>query len=398
VKQVPFVVGSLTLWLVLVPAVVRGQETVRDAARTLFSGSVTATEIDAVATVFALQISTVPVGTSSGGFTYRFNRQTGALELKTQSFGPLFAERASTLGSQGTFSLGVNAQATRFVSFEGRNLRNGDLRSRIAAGNEILDVHRFTFNVGTQTTVLSASLAADDNIDVGVIVPLVRTSLNGTMTALLPTGQRTEIADASGSSVGDIVARGKWNFLDRPRYGLAAMLEIVLPTGSEEQLASTGHLRVRPVFVASAESGGFSPHANLGVTFGGDGVRVRDDGVFFPVIEQAEPGYEVNYAVGADVTPTGPLTLFADIIGRSLQSVARFEGGQRLRHVPEFGTTLAIEGFVAREGTLHVRLGAIGGRTIVFGRGLLSAAVLFPLNDEGLQPGLTPVVGFDYTF
>jgi hypothetical protein len=172
---------------------------------------------------------------------------------------------------------------------------------------------------------------------------------------------------------------------------------VIVPTGSEEQLASTGHLRVRPMFVASAQTGSFSPHVNVGFTVGGDGVRIRDNAPFFPVVEQAEAGSEFNYTLGADVSPTGPLTLFADLIGRSLRSVARFDSGQRLLPLPPFGT-IAVDGFVAREGTLNTRLGAVGARTMVLGKGLISAALLFPLNDGGLKPGLTPVVGFEFTF
>ena len=86
--------------------------------------------------------------------------------------------------------------------------------------------------------------------------------------------QREErTVDTAQTGLGDVVLRGKWNFLERPRGGLAAVLDVFVPTGSEERLASTGHLRIRPQFVASAESGGFSPHVNIGYTFGGAGVR-----------------------------------------------------------------------------------------------------------------------------
>lgn len=394
--RVIFRVAILSMSLVLLPAWTSAQNTVRDAARTLFGGTITSNDIDAVATVLAMQTAIFPIGTSSGGFTYRLTA-AGTPELNTCGFGPLFAERALTLGSQGSIALGISAQATRFESFEGRRLRNGELRSRVAAGTEILDFHRFTFDLSTQTTTLSAYYAADDRADVGIIVPIVRTSLAGTVsTAVLPPF-RTEIVDAAATSLGDVIVRGKWNFKRWGRNGLAALMEISMPTGSEEQLAGIGHWRFRPMFVASAETEAFSPHASIGFTFGGGGVQIRDNAPFFPLIEQAEPGNEINYALGADVSPAGPLTLFADVIGRSMRSVARFDSGRRLLPVPGFGE-IPIEGFVAREGTLDIRLGAVGARTMVLGRGLISAAVLFPLNTGGLRPGLTPVVGFDFTF
>jgi hypothetical protein len=174
-------------------------------------------------------------------------------------------------------------------------------------------------------------------------------------------------------------------------------MDIFVPTGSEARLASTGRLRVRPQLIASADTGTFSPHLNIGYTFGGRGVRVQDDGVFLPTVESAGASDEFNYALGADVSAHPSLTVFADLVGRSFRSVVRFEGGQRLFDVPGLGP-VPVEGFVAREGTLDTRLGAIGAKALVLKSGLVSAALLFPLNDGGLKAGVTPVVSFEYTF
>ena len=68
-----------------------GPQSVREAAKTLLGAGFTESEIDSVATSLALQIATFPVGTSSGGFTFKFDRRTGAFVRRTESFGPLFA-------------------------------------------------------------------------------------------------------------------------------------------------------------------------------------------------------------------------------------------------------------------------------------------------------------------
>ena len=39
-----------------------------------------------------------------------------------------------------------------------------------------------------------------------------------------------------------------------------------------------------------------------------------------------------------------------------------------------------------------------GGSLILFPTLLLTGSVLFPLNDNGLKPGVTPVIGIDYGF
>jgi hypothetical protein len=376
-----------------------GQQSVREAAKTLLGGGFSDPEIDAVATILALQIATFPVGTSSGGFTFRFNDPTGAFVRRSPSFGPLFAERASTLGEEGRFTLGVSSQSTRFVSFEGHRLRNGALRSRIVFDGQSVDVDRFTFDVSTQTTSIAANVAVGETVDIGLIVPIVRTSLTGTASSLdFASLRRVErVVEAAGTGLGDIVLRGKWNFLDRQKSGLAGLLEVILPTGAEERLAGTGRVRIRPVFIASAEIGSFSPRVNLGYTFGGEGARIRPGGEFLPVIEGANAGDEFNYTLGGDVSPTQTVTVFADLVGRSLRDVARFDSGQRLIAMPGIGP-IPIETFVARTGTLHTRLAAIGAKVTILQSGLLSFGLLFPLNEGGLRPGLTPVVGLEYTF
>src|SRR4029079_10757007 len=42
------------------------------------------------------QLPTFPLGSSSGGFTYRFDAAIGAAKRSSETFGPVFAERALT--------------------------------------------------------------------------------------------------------------------------------------------------------------------------------------------------------------------------------------------------------------------------------------------------------------
>src|SRR5688572_24019518 len=45
-----------------------------------------------------VDLATLPVGTSSSAFTYRFNPSLGTLERLAQSFGPFLVDRALTTG------------------------------------------------------------------------------------------------------------------------------------------------------------------------------------------------------------------------------------------------------------------------------------------------------------
>ena len=67
-------------------------------------------------------LATFPVGSSSGGFTFTFNPTLGTFSRSSDSFGPLFAERALTIG-RNRGSLGIGFQRSTYDTFEGKNLR-----------------------------------------------------------------------------------------------------------------------------------------------------------------------------------------------------------------------------------------------------------------------------------
>src|SRR5688572_2073524 len=116
-----FVLCAVGMPAVLLPATAHAQASAREAAERLL-GPAFREEIDAVATVVALQIATFPIGTSSGGFLLKPQEGTGQPVNARDSFGPAFAERAPTLGKPRVFAVGVNIQSTRYVSFEGLRL------------------------------------------------------------------------------------------------------------------------------------------------------------------------------------------------------------------------------------------------------------------------------------
>src|SRR6185436_14615663 len=75
----------------------------------------------------ATQFSTFPLGSSSGGMTYVFDESVGTFRRGSMSFGPLFAERALTIGRR-KLNAGFNYQRTSYKAFEGQNLDNGSIK------------------------------------------------------------------------------------------------------------------------------------------------------------------------------------------------------------------------------------------------------------------------------
>jgi hypothetical protein len=60
--------------------------------------------------------------------------------------------------------------------------------------------------------------------------------------------------------------------------------------------------------------------------------------------------------------------------------------------------TTTIDSIAFESGTLNSILGTAGVKVNPWRNLLISAHVLFPLNDAGLRSKVSPVVGFDYAF
>ena len=74
-----------------------------------------------------LGLTTFPLPSSSGGFAYTTDPATGEIRLATATFGPVYAERALTIGKK-RFDFGLAFQPTSFDSFETAELGNGSMR------------------------------------------------------------------------------------------------------------------------------------------------------------------------------------------------------------------------------------------------------------------------------
>ena len=63
--------------------------------------------VQQVSQQIASQVSNAPLGSSSAGFTYRYDGTLGTFTRSTSTFGPAFAERAQTAG-KGRIAFGMN--------------------------------------------------------------------------------------------------------------------------------------------------------------------------------------------------------------------------------------------------------------------------------------------------
>jgi hypothetical protein len=397
------------------------------------------------------QLSTFPVGTSSGGFTYTLDSSTGAFTARSDSFGPSFAERPFTIG-RGKVSAGFQYQHVKYNSFEGAKLDAGEIiflmphNDCCPAGVGIttqvgdstppfegdLIEARLNFDLKTDTTVAFANFGVSNNVDIGVAVPFVRNDLRvggrftiiRLATAATPivhswdgagaTVKDVPLTGGSASGIGDILVRGKVAFVPGV---LAAEVGFRLPTGDEADLLGTGGMQTRVMLIAGSTSGSFAPHVNIGYVFS-HGSLDRD--LFAVQAPPNEPGSaaiaglqpttidltrpdEFTYTGGFDWAASSRVTIAADVIGRTMREATRFEtSNSTFSYRTVAGAPLATETRpqlnLASGGNLNLLLGAVGAKVNVATNLLLTANVLFPLSDTGLRSGVTPVVGLDYAF
>jgi hypothetical protein len=396
------------------------------------------------------QLSTFPFGSSSGGFTYTFDPSLGTFSRTSESFGPLFAERALTIGRE-RGSLGVAYQRSTYDTFEGKNLRGREINfyiqhtdccGKVQNGVQVPDgtllnpafegdiiEAALSLDLTTDTMVFSATYGLTDHFDLGVAVPLVAVNMEASIRARIqrvatsanPTihvfagdnpDEHTFALAGHVAALGDIMVRAKYNFLTRRGGGLAAAVDVRTPTGDESNLLGTGALQTKLYGIASIGFGKLSPHLNAGYTRSSPG---------------ALPGVslknEWNYTAGFDLAVSPRLTLVADVLGRSIRDQGRLIEADRVFDYVEAGpagtggtgggggggggssstTTRVVLHTTRREfrlepGNLNLAVGNTGVRFNPFGKMLVSANLLFALTEAGLRDRVTPVISLDYVF
>ena len=393
-------------------------------------------------------LSTYPIGSPGGGFTYVFDPALGTLTRSSDSFGPSFAERALTTG-RGKVSVGFGYQHATYDTFEGLNLRqrevvfyvpHTDCCSRGAAAEETPDGSRLTppfegdlveaklrLELVSDTSTIFATYGITDRLDIGVAVPFVRVEMHASVLATierLATATEPEIHAFEGddpdvhqytlggtaAGLGDIVLRAKYR-IPAGGLGVAAAVETRVPTGDETNLLGTGGVQTKLIGVVSYDRGPLSPHLNVGYTFSSQGA-----------LPEATLDDEVFATAGADLAVTPRITMSFDVLARTLLDAGRmrltektFEfassgsgtgggggggGGGGRPTEPASIETLSVTRteleFVP--GNLQLYLGAAGLRFNPWRTIVVSANLLFPFTTAGLRDRVTPTLGIDYVF
>jgi hypothetical protein len=361
-------------------------------------------------------VSNVPLSATSGGTTFRFE---GGTPVKTsESPGPIFGERAQTLG-RGRLLVGANLSSLHFTSLRGTDLRNVLLNFTHAnvdfAGcdtvfggdcskmgiplleNDVMQF-RLSLDLGLQVTSFFVTYGLTDRVDVGVVLPVVFASFHGESQAqVIPFGGPTvahffggtpenpvlsasRFVQADASGVGDVAARLKVNLHRTDRAAFSLLADARFPTGSSDDLLGSGAFAARGLGILSARFRDFSPHVNLGYVYRRS--AAQNDAVL------ATAGFDNVLAPWA--------TLAADLVselqvGRSelrLPGVVAIESPFQRTVQP---TTIPDTRDDIVSGSLGFKFTAAPGLGAI-------ANAIWPLNRGGLRANVVWTAGLEYNF
>jgi hypothetical protein len=362
------------------------------------------------------QLGALAIPSPASGFTYTFDNSTGTFVRSTQSFGPVLADRAETIG-RSRFAFGYGLQQFSFETFDGLRLSHipavfthddfmlGGGRADVITTNNAISASV------TQST-FSLTYGATEHLDLSLGVPLVRTSLSVVSDATIHRigtaenpaihffrdpdapgtygNERSFAARGSAMGLGDVIVRGKGTALKTGRAGVAIGIEARLPTGQEENLLGSGSFGLKVFEAASATFQRVAPHVNVGYQWNGRSVLAGDvtTGV------KGDLPDELSYVIGADVGIEKRLSIAFDVLGRHSSDAPRLSSST----FTPAGSSETFQDIAFGVGSLNVLNGAFGLKANVVGTMLVTFNLQFKLNDAGVRAKVTPLVGIEYGF
>jgi hypothetical protein len=336
-----------------------------------------------------------PVTATTPGFAYRFNFELGVPERSSESLGPVFAERADTVG-KGRFDLGFAYLYADLTQFEGEDFADQIVTSATipVLGVALRQGFRADdFSLVSHVVSLFATYGISDRLDVNVLLPLVETSLRltGRSTAAVvggrSLGERASFSE-SAFGAGDLLLRAKYRIADLP-VRVAPIITLRLPTGSEGDFHGIGDTTLLGGLVVSRAIGSHDVHGSLGVELDADD----------PERSRA------RYAVGVSVQPWERLALLGDLLGSSsfVDDQFAIAAPRRASFQALFGNDEVVESvgptkvtaFVPRSDVVDL---ALGVKLNLVGTLAVHASAIVPVTTDGLRAQVIPAGGLEWSF
>jgi hypothetical protein len=370
--------------------------------------------LDFFNTAITANIANFPLSSTVASKTFRF--VDGVPTPTSNSFGPIFAERAQTIG-RGRLNAGVNYSRLRFAEIRGVELDDVQLtfvheNSDFPGCDDVFGSDCSLYGVpGFENDLIGLSLdltmEADvfafyttfgltDWLDLSVALPVIDFEMRGTsLAAITPTTDpvfhffggtqeepeltATTQAFGNASGIGDIAGRLKALIVRGASWDLGVLAEVRAPTGREEDFLGTGEWNAKGLLILSAIFSDFSPHTNVGYEYRGSEFDQDALGVI----------------AGFDQRIADWVTLAVDFLGSFKVGSEELVFPEAVNLEAPFARTIELTNIPnsrddIMDGSLGFKFQTGGGLIIV-------TNVLVPLNEGGLRSGVIPTFGLEYT-
>jgi hypothetical protein len=370
--------------------------------------------IDALTNFIGTSVSSFPLNSTVAGLTFDFS--SGRPVSTSTSLGPIFSERAQTMGS-GLINFGLNFTYIDFTKMRGVN--TNDLRLSFThqdvgdpgmgdSPNEF-DYIDLYMNMDISASILAfyATYGLTDRIDLGVAIPMVNIKIKSDPLAIMNSytfvhtdsanhffggtrdnpilSIRPQAIDDDATGIGDIAIRAKFNFLKNSSADLATLAEYRIATGNEENFLGLGNDQISFFLISSKIIGDFAPHFNLGYKINTGSKELNEFLCHF----------------GYDQKLSQHLTLALDFIGE-------FELGKKDKSLkfPEpidvvrsdgYSQTISITNIPNYKHDNIINT-SFGFKFKPREEMILLGNIFLPINDGGLRADFIPTLGMDISF
>ena len=332
-----------------------------------------------VAGLFSVELSTLPLASSSGGFVYRLDPTLGVVSRTSDAFGPFFTERVLQ-NSRGQSSVGLSFQVSEFSSLQGADLQTGSFPTNAArrvGETTPFSVDSLDLELRSASATFFTSYGITDRLTISGIVPIERVTFSGQRfrtTNGVTSLQSSQSGSAAG--LGDVAIQGRYLLAGSPLRGMALGSDLRLPTGREEDLLGSGHTSARALAIGSWEEGALAMHANGGLGFGG-------------------ASREYFWSGAATVAAAPRLTLVGEVMGRRLAELSLVQDVYQPHPLMPGVDTMR---WLPVERGVHSTFFVTGAKWNVASSWLVNANLLVRVTDAGLRARVTPAISIDYSF
>jgi hypothetical protein len=383
------------------------------------------------------ELSLLSIASPASGVLLSFDKSLGVVTRSTESFGPILAERAETIGRH-RFLFGAAYQYFSFGSLDGIDLKHlpvvfAHAQFKVGGVNPPYEQDYITsenrINIKANEVTLYGSFGLTNRIDVSVAVPILHVSTgivsnahvvriapqpvlpgdpfyssafsltpNGPgyfhfFNASDPAGSINQVFSNSNSAsgIGDVEFRVKGTVINGERTRMALGMDFRTPTGDDKSFLGTGAPGFKP-FLAASYRARISPHVNLGFEYNGSSILAGNVGTG----KSGKLPNQFFYSFGADARVNKRLTVAADLLGTRLSST------QRIRRAPFVDVNGITQPNVAQialyKDSVNMEDLSLGAKYSIVGNLLLTGNIAIQVNDGGLRARVVPLASLSYSF